>query len=643
MLLLIDLWRRQPGKYFNISTKSTTGRWKEHWFRSYKLRDVEAFIKTNMDKNLYFCPHGFTEPTRQKEFACEPKLLYADLDAVDPRKLDMKPTIALESSPGRFVGFWETDKPAPEELNRRLSYSIGADNSGWDQTQVLRVPNTKNYKYDTIPRVRILWNDGPTYEIARLEKMIPKLKTVMGGEVGDEAVRVFKKYEKKMPHWVRRELINGKPTTGQRSEVLWKIQNELLEIGMSREEAFAVLWVCPWNKFKTRRDGMDQMWRELDKALEQHFSGYKKEEGDDPLQFNPLPRSMADVVMRNINWIVPGMIARGEVTIIEGDPGLGKSYLMQMIAGHICDGKMVPSEHPYSPVEGRVAYFDMENTADTITKMRLIENGIINLENYWQGEDFFSVDSDRWETVVSKLEDFRPTLIVFDTINQYLGKADTYRSTEAQQALAHFKLLASQFNCGMVMLRHLTKSSKEKALYRGQGSIAFTGLARIVLTVGLSPDDHDIRVVACTKNNIGPFIKSLTFRIIPLPDTAKLRNRSKFQWEGFVDFTADDIVSVSPSKSKDKESAMTWLRDLLNKDDRIEVSRIYRMGKARSYSEPVINRMAEQLGVIKSSRGEGRGKQNFWAMPVDDEGPSDKESHGRKDLPKSTKRKIRFA
>src|SRR5690606_18198031 len=125
------------------------------------------------------------------------------------------------------------------------------------------------------------------------------------------------------------------------SEVLWKMQNELLEIGMSREEAFDVLWVCPWNKFKNRRDGVDQLWRELDKSLEQHFTGYKKEQAndDDPMAFNPLPRSMADVVMRNINWIVPGMFARGEVTIVEGDPGLGKSYMMQVCAGYIADGK----------------------------------------------------------------------------------------------------------------------------------------------------------------------------------------------------------------------------------------------------------------------------------------------------------------
>ncbi len=645
MLLIVSVWKRQPGSYFCVSTKSVTGKWQDTWFKRTELRNVAEFIGDNLDRNVYWCPHGFTQPERKKEFACPPRMLYADLDAADPRKLDMKPTIALESSPGRFVGFWETDDPADEALNRRLSYSIGADVSGWDLTQVLRVPNTKNFKYHSTPRVRILWNDGPTYEVDRLEKMIPQLKDVRGEEYNDQAANVFKRYEKKMPRWLRKELIHGKPVSGQRSEVLWKMQNELLEIGMSREEAFDVLWVCPWNKFKNRRDGVDQLWRELDKSLEQHFTGYKKEQAndDDPMAFNPLPRSMADVVMRNINWITPGMFARGEVTIVEGDPGLGKSYMMQVIAGYIADGKRIPSEVEYEPVQGRVAYFDTENTADTVTKLRLIENGIETLENYWQGEDPFSVDDEeKWERVSEVLEDFRPTMIVFDTINIYIGGADTYRSSETQQALAYFKQLGARFDCAVVLLRHLTKSSKEKALYRGQGSIAFTGLARIVLTVGLSPDDENVRVVACTKNNIGPKIRSFTFTIDGLPDTAKSKNRSKLTWGEFVDLTADDIVSVAPIKNKDNESAVKWLRDQLEGRERIEIVKIERMAAARSLSKTVIHRAADQLGVVKSTRGEGRGRQLFWALPSGDETPNDRESRGRKHLEKSTKRSVRF-
>src|SRR5690606_1870011 len=102
-------------------------------------------------------PHGFTKPERNKNFAAIPKLLWADLDEADPRTCAIKPTIAIESSPGRFAGLWLVDAPMTEEINRRLTYFLGADKSGWDLTQVLRVPGTNNYKYNSNPRVRILW------------------------------------------------------------------------------------------------------------------------------------------------------------------------------------------------------------------------------------------------------------------------------------------------------------------------------------------------------------------------------------------------------------------------------------------------------------------------------------------------------
>lgn len=644
MLLIQQIWKKQPGKYFCISTKKNN-RWKDNWFSKDQFEDLGDFIKDNLSGDVYFCPHGFTQKSRLKGYAVAPKLLYADLDAANPKECALKPTIALESSPGRFVGFWVVDEPIEEQLNRRLSYSIGADVSGWDFSQVLRVPNTKNYKYTNTPRVRILWNDGPTYEVKRLNRVIPRMKNVMGQELDDKAPAIFKKYEKKMPRWVRRELLNGKPQQGVRSEVIWKLQNELIEVGLSRDEVFELIWACPWNKFRDRRDGPDQLWRELDKALDQHFSGYRakdKAESDDgdPFAFNPLGQSMADVVMRNINWIVPNMYARGEITIVEGDPGLGKSYFQQMVCAALVDGKAIPNEVEYEPIKGRVAYFDTENTADTVTKLRLIENGCENLEDYRQEEHPFSIDDEeKWEKVEEALEKFKPDMIVFDTINIYIGSADTYKSSETQQALSLFKVLATRHDCSVVLLRHLTKGGAgSKALYRGQGSIAFTGVARIVATVGLSPEDPSIRVVAGTKNNIGPLFKSFTYRIVGLPDKGDVRNRSKLLWGEFVDLTADDILSVAPIKNNNKDTALKWLTQTLQSGRPVEKAKVERMGAARGFKTTDIEQAVEQLGVKKTQRG-GR---EFWEKSSGDEAPNASESHGSKHRPKSTVRSIRF-
>lgn len=619
-MLMIDLWEGQKGQYFCISTKSLTGRWKDHFIRRGRWADAKNLINENLDKDLYMCPHGFTTTKRLKECSVDPCLLYADLDECDPRTLSLKPTVAIESSPGRFVGYWYTDRPATEELNRRLAYMIGADISGWDRTQVLRIPNTRNYKYPSKPRVKILWTDGPTYEVDTLEKLIPEIRSVRGENLEEEAAKIYKLYETKLSRWARRELFNKNVIPGKRSEVLWKLHNALLEAGMTRDESFKVLWVSPWNKFKERRNGADQLWRELDKALDQHFQGFKADDTSEDRKWNPLPVPISEVQTENINWLIPGIIARKELTIFEGDPGLGKSYLVQMIAGLICDGKHIPPLPKYLAPKGRVCYFDTENTASTVTKARLEENGIENLQNYFQGEEPFSIDEEeRWAIVVDRIEQLKPELVVFDTVNTYIGGTDTYRSSETQQAMSYFKEIAVRFNCGVVILRHLTKGGKDKALYRGQGSIAFTGAARIVATVGRSPDDDDVRVVACTKNNISAPFKSFTYTIEGLPDTLKRTNRSKLVWGEIVDYDSDDILAApAKEKNQDKENAVKWLRETLENLGRVEFSKLLKMAEARSLTKSVLNRAGDTLGVVKDVDGFGKQRSSWWSLPSDE-------------------------
>ena len=624
-MLMLELWKKQPGDYFCICTKSITGQWKEHFIRKGEWQKAKELVRNNMDKDLYMCPHGFSQKKRRKGFSVDPLLIYADLDEVDPRDILLKPTIAIESSPGRFVGYWVVDKPVDETLNRRMSYFVGADKSGWDRTQVLRIPNTRNFKYNSSPRVRILWTDGPTYKIGQLEEEIPGLAelTVDEGVIDDEAVTIYKKYEEKVSPFVRRELFRSEVKSGKRSEVLWKLNNHLIEAGCTREEAFKLLWISAWNKFRERRDGAEQLWRELDKSLEMHLKNTRvdldKVSEPKEASFNPFPQSMAEVEMENIDWIIPGLMARREMTIVEGDPGLGKSYFVQMVAAAICDGKLLPVFPKYKKTQGRVAYFDTENTPGSVTKPRLVENGVERLDNYFQCEEFVTVDNeDQWENTLDAIDKLKPEMVVFDTINTYIGGADTYKSSETQQAMSFFKEIAVRFNCSVVVLRHLTKGSKEKALYRGQGSIAFTGAARIVATVGRDPEDQDTRVVACTKNNISVPFPSFTYTIEGLPDTVKLKNRSRLVWGDTVDLTADQILAAPKAeeegKSSGEEKVAEWLQNLLRDNGRMKVEDIIAKGEARSYTATSIRRAATRLEVDKKVKGRGTNRHTWWSM-----------------------------
>ena len=611
-MLILRLWRSQPGKYFCISTKSAAKKWRDTFFARDELSEVTDFIERNKDKDIYFCPHGFTQKQRLEKYAVMPTLLWADLDEADPREVEIKPTIAIESSPGRFVGLWIIDKPLDEkETNQRLTYFLGADKGGWDMTQVLRVPGTTNYKYQSTPSVRTLWIDGPQYTLKEILKKLPrKEESDDDGDVSE----IYRKYEKDFPPWVRRELLNGRPTPNKRSEMMWKLNHTLLECGVSTEDCFQLLRASPWNKFKGRDH---QLRKEIERSTGKKFKSKKKDrEEAKSNDYHFLTRSMDEVEEENIDWIWYPYLARGELSILEGDPNIGKSYLAQMLSIHLVDGKRLPSVKRLPIVQGKVAYFDMENSAGSITKKRLVMNGCENLSDFYQEEEPFSIDdTEKLEAVFDAIENLKPALVVFDTLNTYIGRADIHKSSESQQAFATFRNIAKRFDCAVLVLRHLTKGSKEQALYRGQGSIAFAGLARVVMTVGAMPDDADTRVMAVTKLNIARKPKALTYSITELPDTVKSRDRSKFDWGEFVDLTSDDIIGQQAKPSNEREDAKKFLEDQLA-DGPVESKRLETIAEGRSISWRTVQRAADGLGVVRKARGFGSSKTSMWSLPA---------------------------
>lgn len=625
--LILDLWSKQPGKFFCISTKDGADKWKDNFFSRDEFSEIKGFLKENDHKNIYFCPHGFNRRVRQKSEAVIPNLLYADLDFADPKDIRPRPTIAIQSSPGRYVGIWllkDQEVKNWEDLNRRLTYHTEADHGGWDLTQVLRFPGTKNYKYKSEPRVRVMWDDGKLFTVKQLNKWLPEEEAEPDFQYLS-AAEVFESYHDKLPRWVRRELLNKQPVgKTDRSEMLWKLENACLEAGMSMEEAFAVIKQSGWNKFAGRRNEDEILRRELSKAASNHFKEQPKgaeklhrrsDEEESRLEKEARTRltfkSMDKVERENMDFVWRPYLARGEVSILEGDPGLGKSYLAQMVCGAIASGGELPSVYRHEkPVTGPVIYCDIENSAGTVTKPRLEDNGFRNLVNYYVVEEGFSIDDDEaLEELYDKAEEIQPAVMVFDTLNTYIGKADTYKAAEVTQAFNVFKDFAKRFNCAVLVLRHLTKGGGS-AIYRGQGSIAFAGSARVVMSVGVDPGDTDTRAMAITKINFAKAPRALTFRI-----EERKKDRSEFIWGEFVDLSAQEIMdAAAEARAEGKQGdhiqeAMEFLENMLTGAE-IDTAKLYRMAEKRSISRKILDRAADKMEIIQKTRG----KVTTWMM-----------------------------
>jgi hypothetical protein len=137
-----------------------------------------AIGESDRGREAYFCAHLLTDRRRVKENAAPMRALYVDGDGAYPGEGIPQPTAIIESSPGRLQMWWRLDSEIPpetgENLNRRLAYAIGADKSGWDLTQLLRVPGTTNHKYPEHPTVRFISADGESYSPAEIDEAPPR-------------------------------------------------------------------------------------------------------------------------------------------------------------------------------------------------------------------------------------------------------------------------------------------------------------------------------------------------------------------------------------------------------------------------------------------------------------------------------------
>jgi hypothetical protein len=155
-----------------------------------------ALEKSEEGREVYFCTHLLNGPRRVKENAAPVRTLWAEYDGTPAPNGDIKPTAVVESSPGRYHTYTRLDSETPpevaEDLNRRLAAKTGADPSGADLTQLLRVPGTVNHKYPDSPAVRILTIDGGrSYDVAALDKLPPQSEETRVGQqpfavAGDE-------------------------------------------------------------------------------------------------------------------------------------------------------------------------------------------------------------------------------------------------------------------------------------------------------------------------------------------------------------------------------------------------------------------------------------------------------------------------
>lgn len=339
-----------------------------------------------------------------------------------------------------------------------------------------------------------------------------------------------------------------------------------------------------------------------------------------------LSERFSDIKQEPINWLWPERIARGKVTLLAGNPGLGKSQITASLAAIVTTGGIWPADGTICRPGSVIVLSAEDDPADTIGP-RLKAAGADLAKAHFlkciqildkQGkllQKTFSLKTD-----LTRLDKFLETindvaLLIIDPITAYLGDTDSYKNAEVRGLLEPLRALAAKHNLAVLAISHLNKASNQDPLMRVSGSLAFVASARAAYVVAPDSNDNNRRLLLPIKNNIGNDKTGFAYSI----EGCTLNNgisTSRVLWEAqTVDIKAHEAMSVSstdPEETSALKEAVEFLSDLL-KDRSLSVKKIKTLAHQSGHSWITIRRAKEQLGAIHKK--ELFGGDWIWRLP----------------------------
>jgi len=289
------------------------------------------------------------------------------------------------------------------------------------------------------------------------------------------------------------------------------------------------------NAFKQEMENIKSLEQQL-KAMEnqKRKATHSKPDRNQPdqlkLMTNPgdeliLGAFLTEVKTQSIDWLWPKRIPLGKITILDGDPGMGKSLLAISVAASVSTGRPMPDGAPGK--EGNVILIAPEDGAADTIKPRLQAAGgdpsgvlLINTIEKRNAEKIkiadrpfiLSRDLDLLEVGIKKM---KAVLVIVDPLTAVIGKnIDQSRDQDVREVFTPLAQLAEHTGCAVLIIRHLSKVGSANLLYRGAGSIGIIAAARLGLTVVQHPDDEQKRILATTKNNLSKQASNLAFQVV---------------------------------------------------------------------------------------------------------------------------------
>lgn len=317
---------------------------------------------------------------------------------------------------------------------------------------------------------------------------------------------------------------------------------------------------------------------------------------------------LAKVKPEVVRFLWHPRIPLGKLTILEGDPGQGKSFITAALAAAVSRGAGLPGTGQIQP--GNVLLFTAEDGLGDTVRPRVEAMGGDLYRIYAHAGLVSIADSQGLAEIENFVARHRPQLVTFDPITAYLGaRMDAHRANEVRAVLAPLAQLAERYECAVLIVRHLAKSASSRAIHRGLGSIDFSAAARSVLLAGSRPGEPPMHALVHMKCNVGKMAPSLGYEIREEAGQVSLR------WTGESSLTANDILAAeAPREDSGRiENARSFLREALEGGP-VPVEDLRRLAEKEGHSWRTVEEAKSREGVLSKREGFGKGSRFVWEL-----------------------------
>ena len=311
---------------------------------------------------------------------------------------------------------------------------------------------------------------------------------------------------------------------------------------------------------------------------------------------------MSDVELTPVEWLWKPYLPFGKLSVLQGNPGEGKTYFAMHLAAACTNGKLLPNMESMEPFN--VIYQTAEDGLGDTVKPRLIEAGA-DLDRVLVIDDSEVQLTLSDERIEKAIIENNARLVIIDPIQAYLGAdVDMNRANEVRPIFMRLGQVAQRTGCAILLIGHLNKAAGMQSLQRGLGSIDIAAAVRSVMFIGKLKHDPTMRILTHEKSSLAPPGASLAF---------SLGDEGGFRWVGEYDITADEMLSgIEPQRETKTQQAKDLICALLAGGKQVLSEDIDKAALERGIPGRTVRDAKRELGdALKSKIVEGR-KKVFW-------------------------------